>query len=122
MVSSAYCEVMRNFDVLHMVIVNVEKMTAEHFGDESGLGNTDLLKTLFGDRNALISLAESLEGQQLPRIWSQGSMNCVVCKPAPTEIVALMCRSSGNVIEDYRHSKKLSDAVAVAWHRTRSDN
>lgn len=59
---------------------------------------------LFG---SVKNLRESIEGQLLPRIWSQGNTKCVICKPNEEQIVALFYDTCLGVIENYTYAKQL---------------
>jgi hypothetical protein len=63
------------------------------------------------------NLIESIEGQILPRIWTQGNTRCVVCQPAPNQIMALFYNSSLNVKDEYYHAKEIDTLLKSLQER-----
>lgn len=54
------------------------------------------------------NLSKYLSGQLLPRIWKQGNVKCILCKPDPERIFALFCnKQSNDPKEEYLHAKEL---------------
>lgn len=53
------------------------------------------------------NLVESLNGQLLPRIWTQGNTKCVICQPSDEQIVALFFDKCMNAKDNYFYSKQL---------------
>ncbi len=60
---------------------------------------------LFGNTD---SLCESIDGQILPRIWTQGNTKCIVCKPNNEQLVALFYDNNMNATDNYFHAKELN--------------
>ncbi len=59
---------------------------------------------LFGNTD---NLCASIDGQILPRIWTQGNTKCIVCKPKQEQLVALFYDNDMNATDNYFHAKKL---------------
>lgn len=59
---------------------------------------------LFGNTD---NLCASVDGQILPRIWSQGNTKCIVCKPNNEQLVALFYNNDLNATDNYFYAKKL---------------
>lgn len=59
---------------------------------------------LFGNMDSLYA---SIDGQMLPRIWTQGNTKCIVCKPNNEQLVALFYDNNMNATDNYFHAKKL---------------
>ncbi len=53
------------------------------------------------------NLFESVSGQRLPRIWSQGKTKCVICQINGEQLVALFYDTSMDVKENYLFAKQL---------------
>ena len=83
----------------------------EKVGTADGLRGHDLIQSLFGDHESLMALDHSLEGQLMPRLWAQGEVGCVVCKPVPSHLVGLFYVETRNVVEKYRWSKVIAKEV-----------
>lgn len=69
------------------------------------------MKSLFFDKEAVVALNNSLEGQITPRIWGQGSTRCIVCKPSPRLIVGLFCREESSALEFYEWAQTLEKDI-----------
>ena len=57
--------------------------------------------------NNIENLAESLNGQILPRIWKQGNTKCVISKPNDEQIVALFYEKIMDEKDNYFYAKHL---------------
>ena len=53
------------------------------------------------------SLGKYVEGQLLPRIWTQGKTRCVLSMPDAHRIIALFYDSNATAAENYRFALKL---------------
>ena len=53
------------------------------------------------------SLEKYVEGQLLPRIWTQGKTRCVLSMPDAHRIIALFYDSNATAAENYRFALKL---------------
>ncbi len=106
---------MDSFAIKVMAIASVAKRSVRLLGNEQALPANSLLSRLFGDPDAIAALEHSLEGQIMPRIWSQGDVVCVVCRPHPDVIVGLISDEPRDPVETYRWSKALDQQVARLW-------
>lgn len=57
------------------------------------------------------SLIKSIEGQILPRIWTQGNTKCVVCQPTQNQVIALFYDSQLDAKNEYFHAQKLDSEL-----------
>jgi hypothetical protein len=57
--------------------------------------------------NSVQNLVDSINGQLLPRIWTQGNTKCVICQPNDEQIVALFYDTSMNTKDNYFYAKQL---------------
>lgn len=57
------------------------------------------------------NLMKSIEGQILPRIWTQGNTKCIVCRPRPNMIIVLFYNSYLDVKDEYYHAKELDTLI-----------
>lgn len=57
--------------------------------------------------NSVDNLFESVKGQILPRIWSQGKTKCVICQINEEELVALFYDTSMDAKDNYLLVKQL---------------
>lgn len=60
-------------------------------------------------------LLQSICGQLLPRIWTQGNTKCVICKPNDEKIVCVFYDSQLDAKEHYFYAKRLSDELSTAY-------
>ena len=57
--------------------------------------------------NSVENLMESLSGQLLPRMWTQGNTKCVICQPKDEEIVALFYDTYMDAKDNYFYAQQL---------------
>ena len=57
--------------------------------------------------NNIDNLMASVNGQILPRIWSQGNTKCVICQPKDEEIVALFYDTYMDAKDNYFYVEQL---------------
>lgn len=62
----------------------------------------DLERALVGNVDAVRHLLDSLEGQRLPRLWTQGDVHGAVFLPLPDLVVALFERTDADVVGSWR--------------------
>ena len=53
------------------------------------------------------SLFESVNGQILPRIWSQGKTKCIICQISEEQLVALFYDTHMDVKDNYIFAKEI---------------
>lgn len=63
---------------------------------------------LFG---SVENLFESVNGQILPRIWTQGNTKCVLCQPNDEQIVALFYDNYMDAKDNYLYAKQLDSLL-----------
>lgn len=76
--------------------------------------SSDLFEQLI-EYGSVSELNESCEGQLMPRIWSQGKMQAILCKPNENKIVILFLNSELNVKENYMRAKELDFKVKTIF-------
>lgn len=57
--------------------------------------------------NSVENLADSIDGQLLPRIWAQGNTKCVICQPNDEQIVVLFYNKCMDAKDNYFYAKQL---------------
>lgn len=57
------------------------------------------------------NLFESVNGQILPRIWSQGNTKCVICQISEEQIVALFYDTRMDVKANYLFAKQVDNKM-----------
>jgi hypothetical protein len=97
------------------VVADLETGDATRVGCSTGLGFDDLEGTLFRDADTVLATGRSLEGQILPRMWSQGDVTCYVYKVNEKTVVALFSSEHRNPVEKYHWSKQLHTHVVNAF-------
>lgn len=115
MIPETFRGVLETFNVRLAVIVDLPSGTIQFVGDLEAVDYTDLISSLFADRETVESLNRSLEGQTLPRVWSQGKASCIVCKPADETIVGLFVMDELDTLQQYHRSKKADEAVRLSF-------
>src|SRR5690554_820508 len=98
---------MDSFAIKVVAIASVAKGSVRLLGNKQALPANSLLSSLFGDRDAIAALEHSLKDQIMPKIWGQGGVVCVVCRPHPDVIVGLFSDKPRDPVETYRWSKAL---------------
>jgi hypothetical protein len=101
------------------VVANLAAAEIRSVGDPKAVGSSDLFNQLFLDWETVSALNRSLQGQLLPRTWSQGKDCCVVCKPSADVIVGLFCREDRDPIAQYHWSKQMGNEVSALWERAK---
>lgn len=75
-----------------------------------------LVNSLVGSPSATQNLDASLEGQVLPRIWTQGSDLCLVWKPrADALFLCAFTGLEGGAVEGFEIGAKQDDAVRALF-------
>lgn len=75
------------------------------------------MRALFGDPEAVARLRASLEGQLLPRIWGQGSLNCAVSRLPDGAVFGIFFERSMDPVSLYRQSQLAAGRVgAIVEH------
>lgn len=116
MITSKIKELMDNNNILFSVIANLDNDQVKMLGHKEKLNRIDLVNSLFGDKNSIKALNDSLEGQLMPRIWGQGEVSCIVCKPVNNILVGLFFHDTREPIETYRFSKEMNKQIELIWN------
>mgnify|MGYP003290758421 CR=1 FL=1 len=61
--------------------------------------------------NSVDNLFESVKGQMLPRIWSQGKTKCVICQINEEQLVVIFYDTTMDVKDNYLFAKQLEIKV-----------
>jgi len=115
MVPDCFVEFLSRHEIAFAIVANLERGEVERFGETGEFQGYSLASTLFGDMDAISALNRSLTGQELPRLWGQGDVTCVVCKPVSTVIVGLMLKDSRDPVAQYQWSRGLSQEISDMW-------
>jgi len=111
MVPATFKDLLKVLNVPLAAVVDLLSGEVKFIGDPKAVENTDLILTLFADRETINSLNRSLEGQVLPRVWSQGGVSCVLCKPNSETIVGLFITDELDAVQRYHWSKKTDEMI-----------
>ena len=93
-------------DIAIVAIANLQEKSFDIIKGDLELESYDLFEQLV-IHGSVENLMENIEGQILPRIWTQGNTRCIVCRPDQNQIVALFYDNSPNVKDEYYHAKEL---------------
>lgn len=115
MIPATLVEILESLDVQFAAVANLESGEIQFFGEQSAVGDTDLIRSLFADRETIESLNRSLDGQLLPRTWSQGSVSCVIFKPVKEMMVGLFVTDERSAIEQYRWAKQADEVIRTSF-------
>lgn len=109
-------EFMEKNNIVIVAKANLQEKTFEIIKNDLELESYDLFEQLiiFG---SVDNLMESIEGQILPRTWTQGNTRCIVCQPTPNQIMALFYNSSLNVKDEYYHAKEMDTLLKQLQER-----
>jgi hypothetical protein len=107
--------VLDRLNVEFAAVADLESGNIQFIGQPESVGNTDLITALFSDRDSVESLNRSLEGQMLPRAWSQGKVTCIICKPSTLKIVGLFVMDERDAVEQYHWSKIANEAIQSSF-------
>jgi hypothetical protein len=107
---------LKEWSVPFAVVADLETGDAIRIGCSKGLGFDDLEANLFRDADSVFATGRSLDGQFLPRIWSQGTISCIVCKPDEKTMVGLFFSDQLNPVEKYYRSKQLNSQVLSTFN------
>lgn len=118
MIPDAFYKVLESLNVALAVVADLQSGEVRFIGEQEAMGNTDLISTLFANRETIESVDRSLEGQVLPRVWNQGNVCCIVCKPANQTIVGLFATDELDTVQLYRWSREADQAIRAAFSAT----
>ena len=109
-------EFMEKNNIVIVAKANLQGKSFEIIKNDLELESYDLFEQLI-IHGSVENLMENIEGQILPRIWTQGNTRCIVCRPDPNQIVALFYDNSLNVKDEYYHAKELDTLLKQLQER-----
>ena len=62
------------------------------------------------------SCKEYIKDQILPRIWSQGNIHCILCKPNEMKLIYLFYNSHLSITENYFFAKEINKQINIAYN------
>ena len=109
-------EFMKKNNIVIVAKANLQEKSFEIIKNNLELESYDLFEQLilFG---SIDNLMEAIEGQILPRIWTQGNTRCIVCRPRQNQIIALFYDSTLTVKDEYYHAKELDTLLKQLQER-----
>jgi hypothetical protein len=109
-------ELVKTKNIIYTVVANMARDTTETYGDLDKLEYSSIVNRLFGDKESIGNLFFSLEGQIMPRTWSQGIVKGIVCKPTNNVIVGLFYHEEDDdPVAKFRFSKDINEAIEEFW-------
>ena len=93
-------------DISISVKADIKTKTFEVIKTDRKLETYDLFEQLIC-YSSVDNLFNSIKGQILPRIWSQGKTKCVICQINEEELVALFYDTSMDAKDNYLFAKQL---------------
>ena len=97
------------------IVANVVTGETYRVGDPTGFGFDDLVNSLFADFDCVLATYRSVQGQLLPRMWSQGDVECVICRPTSDVLIGLFCKTERSPLEHFRWAKDLDAELSAIW-------
>lgn len=107
--------IMRKNKIIYSVVTNLDNGLIETIGNSRDLIEDDLVTQLFGDFKKIKALNDSLEGQIMPQIWSQGVVKCIVCKPNSNIIIGLLYNENRPPLEAIDFIEEINDELLKNW-------
>ncbi len=109
-------EIVKENEIVYTVVADLESGYVESLGDIDDLDYSSIANNLFGDKQSVENLFNSLKGQILPRTWRQGKVSAVICHPTDNIIVGLFYHdNSDDPIVKFRFAKSLNSMIENIW-------
>lgn len=103
--------VLESLGVPFSIVADLKSGEINWIGESESVDKTDLISAIFADEETARGFCDSLEGQVLPRIWGQGQITCVVCKPTDSILIGLFVKEDRDVIEMSEWAEKADEAI-----------
>ncbi|MBN1045260.1 MULTISPECIES: hypothetical protein [unclassified Clostridium] len=108
-------DVLLKDNIIYCLVIDLENNNIETFGNKDELKYDGLLKTHFYDMDTIYNLNDFLERQQLPKLFKQGEVVCIICKPQSDIIVGLLYHEERNFMECYKSVKEINKEINLIW-------
>lgn len=102
--------------ILYTIIVDLNSNAIEEIGDKNKLEYSGLLNTLFGDKESIFRLNNSLKNQIMPQSWGQGKVSCIVCKPVEDILIGLFYHNEKDGLEAYNFDLEINKEIEKIWN------
>lgn len=109
-------ELINKFKISYSIVVSLNTDSIEKIGNVTELEYRDLVEQLFGNIQQIKLLNNSLNGQILPRLWSQGKVKCLVCKPKDNIIIGLFYNESRSFMDSIDFSSEIAKKIDIIWN------
>ena len=107
-------ELMEKNNLVFLVEVDINSDIFHIYKGNKELESYDLFEQLILFSNTE-KLSQNINGQLLPKIWTQGHTKCVICKPTEEKIVCVFYDIQLDAKEHYFYAQKLSDELNIAF-------
>ncbi|SFA79917.1 hypothetical protein [Clostridium frigidicarnis] len=108
--------VLSRYKIIYCLVINLDNNSIKTFGNKDDLAYDGLLKTHFYDIDTIYNLNSFLEGQQLPKLFKQGEVLCIICKPKSNIIVGLLYHEKRDFIQYYKVAKEINEEIISIWN------
>jgi len=105
---------MIEFDIFVAAIASMETKDKTFLGDRSRLESDGLVRNMF-DELSVEQIHFHLEGQLLPRLWSQGKVYGILCKPKNDVVVGLYGHDDRDVLKHYETAQLIDSSLKEIW-------
>lgn len=107
MMANSFKEYVSKNNIIYLVIVKILNLKVESFGKKEELPHIGLYNNLFGGKENILKLNDSLKGQIMPQSWKQGELKCLVVKPNDEVLIGVFYIDSQDAIESYKRGKEI---------------
>ncbi|MBC2582761.1 hypothetical protein [Clostridium sp. DJ247] len=108
-------DVLEKYKIIYCIVAHLDKGLIETLGNKEELAYQGLLKTHFYDIETIQSLDKFLEGQSKPKLFRQGEVACIICKPDNNVIIGLLYHEYREFPEYFKWSKEVNQEIEAIW-------
>lgn len=103
-------EVLKKYGIIYCIVAHLDCKLVETYGDKE-----DLVKTHFYDYETIQALNKFLTGQPKPKLFRQGEVASIMCKPNQDTIVGLFYHEHREFPEYFKWAKEVNKEIEVVW-------
>ncbi len=109
-------EVLKKYGIIYCVVAHLDSELVETYGDKGGLAYQDLVKTHFYNFETIQALNNFLADQPKPKLFRQGEVASIMCKPKQDTIVGLFYHEQREFPEYFKWAKEVDREIETAWN------
>lgn len=108
-------EIIKKYDILYTIVVQLDDGRIDTIGDRNKLKYDDIVSMYFDNINSIKNLSQSLEGQLMPRLLSQGEIACIICKPNDNTIISMFFNEGESSFDAIDLSEDVNQDIKELW-------